>query len=380
MPNLVPEKSVDKYDVITTNHARVRTQQAPERPSTPSPPVGPLIEGQGVSKAHKARPAQLEQHGSIHRKSNYPLDDRLKSFSDRENEKLLQSSFHKSAYYEYRASDVEVYDVLAVAPTSAALKMLSDGVRSTEAAKDYLRNHGAGDLIIDRSAVIQTALKHNLNSLDFIETYDDMADCCTPENFLAVLKFAGSSLNNGANAAVINDIAEGAISFSHIKAVGVTNLNRYERLASLRVSFRKLRRGEDGYSLGSIKELVRRSSDERVETTAFAYLCRAADEVGLEEILKVKHLSNLANAYYSYKVAQGSHRYREDGIRRALYAAYFKDGVDRIGLHVYASDEFYEAGLPVEVAIDISSRGGNAREALAVHDEGIERGLAGGWL
>jgi hypothetical protein len=375
MADLIPQQRADRNGKIVTRHVRATPQQAAGRSAMPKPSVGAPDQNKAAQKAFKLRPAQLKQAHQSHPARVHDLDERLMTDEER------GSGISHNLYYGFEASEVDIYDVLSVAPPGAALRMLAHGVRTADEARAYLIERNAADLITDNYRTAREALEKNVSHYDFLDTYSrlDSDTGRASEHLVDAVRFASTSLNSGVNSLAEEDILSGHISFDDIKAVGVTQLKPHNRLSSLQVTFRKMKRGEGDYTIDGIKELIKRSSDENIQSREFNYVCRAMDHLGQEKVLGVKHLFNLANAFHHFKIAPGASKF-EDGIERALYLAHFKEGVNNPRMIVSASDEFYDAGIPVELAIAVAANGGGAREAMAIHEEGIESSLSGGWL
>lgn len=376
MTNLIPEQRLDRNGKLVTKHVRATPKQTAGRSALPQPKLAAKVQSKTGTKTFKPRSSQLQQTYHSHPASRYALDERLMTTEERQ-----RGGLHGS-YYAYTASEVDAYEVLSVAPIGAALMMLTRGIRTADEAREYLTQHGAADLIVDHRDMIQEALEKNVNHYDFVEHYElsFTDEGRSSDNLIDAIRFSSTSLNQGVNSTAVHDILSGDISYEDIKAVGVTNLKPHHRLSSLQVTFRRIKRGEGDYTIDGIKEIIKRSSEEKMESRAFNYLCRAMDELGMEEVLKVKTPTKLASNFHSYKIAPGSSRYGDDAVQRALYATQFEEGLGYPIMGVYSSDEFYNAGIPVDVAVDVRAKGGGVREAQAIHNEGIESGLSGGWL
>lgn len=375
MANLIPEQRLDRNGKLVTKHVRATPQQATQRSAMPAPSVSSQEKNEAGRKPFKPRKAQLEQEYHAHRMSRFFPDKRL--LTDAE----LKSWNTYNLHYSFTASEVEIYDVLSVADAGSAFQMLSRDVRTAEDAKEYLTKEGAPDLIIDRRETMREAVEKNVSHYDFVNGYESLPPSLrTSEHLIDTVRFIATSLNHGNNSQALKEINAGNISFEDIKAVGITKLKPHDRLYSLLTVFRKLHRGEGDYTVDGIKELLRRSSEDNIQNTEFNYVCRVMDQIGLEEVLKFKNLSNLAKSFHTYRIAPGASKFNSDGIDRAVYAARFTEGLNNPRVHIYISDPFFEAGIPLETAIDVAAKGGGVREAQAIHEEGIEGGLSGGWL
>lgn len=382
MSNLIPEQRMDRNGKLVTKHVRATPKQGTGRTAMPQPSLGTAATEPSSKKPFKPRKSQTLQLTQSHDVAFYPLDTRLVSDDERRKkaEREASSRYH-STYYYFKASEAEIYDVLSVAPDAEALRMLSHDVRTADEARAYLTEHGASDLIIDRRDTMNEALEKNVSHYDFLKSYREMKDeYKSSEHLVDIVRFFSSSLSDGTNGVAMEDIATGKISFDDIKAVGITKLKPYSRLSSLLGTFADLKKGEGDYTIDGIKALIQKASDNGLEYRDFSYVCRTMKEIGLEEVMSFKNLGAVASAFHAYKLAPGSNKYEDDAIQRAVYAARIFEGMEERVRPVYFSDGFYEAGIPADKAIDVISRGGGVREAIAIHEEGIESSVSGGWL
>lgn len=381
MSNLIPEQRADKNGNLVTRHVRSTPKQGTGRSAMPQPSLGAKSEVRGAKKAFKPRKTQLEQNHISHSVDRYPFDKRLVTDESERQAERERGSRYYSSYYAFRASEVEVYDVLSVAPIGEALRMLSRGIRTADEARAHLTEHGAADLILDRHDTMNEALEKNVSHYDFVSKYEEMDDRKqSSDHLIDCVRFASTSLAEGLNGTLIDQIASGRVSFDDIKAVGITRLKSHSRAYAVVSAFEGLNSGEGDYTIDGIKALVDRASEEVLDSREFGYVCRVMRLTSLEETMSFKKLKPLANAYHFYNIAPGSNKYEGSSLERALYAARLDQGLPgRIRSSNY-SDTFFEAGIPADKAVDVISRGGGVREAIAIHEEGIQGSVAGGWL
>jgi len=382
MSNLIPEQRLDRNGKLVTKHVRATPTQGKGRSTMPPPSLGANTPVADAKKPFKLRKTQTVQLQQSHNVATYPVDQRLVSDDERKRkiERESNSRYH-SSYYSFKASEAEIYDVLSVAPTAEALRMLSRDIRTADEARAYLREHGASDLILDRRTLMDEALEKNVSHYDFMKNLNDMKpEYRSSEHVIDCIRFASTSLMDGMNEIALSDIAEGKVSFDDIKAVGITKLKPHTRLYQLLDAFADLKKGEGDYTIDGIKAFVQKAADDGLEQRDLSYVCRAMKKVGLKEVMSFRNLGALASAFHFYNIAPGSNKYDGDAIQRTIYAARLFEGLSQNVRSSNFSDAFYESGIPVDKAIDVINRGGGVREAIAIHEEGIESSVAGGWL
>lgn len=198
------------------------------------------------------------------------------------------------------------------------------------------------------------------------------------------VEFMSTSLNEGANRYVKNEIINGNVSYRDIKFIGISKLKMRSRAQDLIGPLSSLNRGEADYTIDDIKELVERHAPEK--DVSFHVLSDILFFAGPDAIRNVQSLSNLdAQHYYYVRSEKSSAHDGEDTphvYRLLTYAAQTKEKITTglFGRSVFFTDEFYEAGIPADVAASVIDAGGGINEAIAIHNEGIERSIAGGWL
>lgn len=379
MTHLVPEKRLDRNGRLVTKHVRADAVAAPQRSSLPAPSPGGTAPKRGREKAFKPRVNQLEQYIQSHRLIHFKSDAPLATDEER-----ADYSSHTSFY----ANDVEFYDVLsATTSTGNALELMMKGVRTAEQAREYLSTHGADHLIADRSELTQEALKRNISPHNFITAYEKL----TPEEresefLLDAIEFMGTSLNEGLNGSLKNDIIKGEIAYADIKALGITKLKSHSRGSALSSVLWNLNKGGTDYTIEDIRELLDRAIAEKATHSLLTFAADTLHYDGPENLRKIKSLDALDTEHYSYvrsdQASAHDGKTRQHVYALMTYAAQVKAHISRglFGKSVFLTDDFYEAGIPVEIAADVINAGGTVPQAKAIHEEGIENSLSGGWL
>lgn len=375
-PNLVAVQRTDKTGKVVTRHVLAAPKQASARSAMPAPALGAPAPKKTAQPSLKLRPKQLERKHHSFETTKYTADEAIAPESER-----FAYGFNRYAFF---ANEVEMYDVLSTTEKFGnAIRMMSMArVRTAEEARQYMRDAGAGDLIIDRSDLMQKLLARNIPADDYMDHYDSI-----PEKFLDsphlvdALEFSASSLNKNRNAYTRHGILSGDISYDDIKYIGISALTGHSRLANIQMHLRKLHAGETEYSVFELRELAKRAVAEKLNEPSFAYVAAIFDKNHDTVLNKVKSLDKLGSYYHYYRYSPHSEKYPDKQEERALYATLLAEGVhDDLLRYTEFSDEFFNNDVPVEIAISAVDNGGGITEALAVHEGGIHTRLADGWL
>jgi hypothetical protein len=380
MTNLIPEKRLDRNGKLVTKHVRATPRQSSLKPSLPAPTAG-ATKASPAKKAFTPRPKQAEQTYRSYRLSTFKPSDPLSNDEERER------NFYQSAYSSFNASDIEMYDVFSATATQGdAVWLMCRGVRTADEARSMLKKHKAKHLIADRSALMQDALERGVSASDFMEGYNLL----TPEQraspyALDAAEFKVSSLNYNFNGFILEDIFNGNVSYADLKTIGITKLKPYSRAYALTGVLTKLNRGEADYSIEDVKAFVIRAGAAKADEEQFRAAAQFAEHHGFDLLQTTHDFESIARATSHYRSpTSGFRRDHEDDpeeltrdrieyefrMRRALTERRVSSGY---------SNQFFEAGIPVETAIEAVLGGGGLRAAQAIHD-GIESSISGGWL
>lgn len=370
MNNLTAVQRPDKTGKVVTRHVRTDPKQLSKRPALPGPVLAASAPAKPAQAQFKPRPKQLEKKTRAYVATFLNVDDELCDATKR------AELWDKMGNYEFSATAVETYDVLStVEKTGSAVIMLTEGVRSAEEAHQYLIDHGAEHLIIDRSEMTQEALEKNLDVDDFIVRSQHTNRW---GNKIDAALFFNSSLNRNANGLVMDDIVRGTISYDDIKKLGASKLKSNQRLYRLSNLLKSVKRGEN--TIEKVQVFLDRTIDEKLNSTEFAHAVLMVEARGLDLADKVAKIGYLSEGYdathFPYTTAA---KLGDTKMDRAVYIALLTSLTDdRLR---YGDDrEYFESGIPVEIAAKAINNGGGLLQAQAMHEQGINENLAEGWL
>jgi hypothetical protein len=373
---LVAVQRPDKTGKVVTRHIKADPSTTTARSIMPAPSLGPQPKASKLAPV-KPRPKQVERQ----RKTGVwgGMDERLGT----------TGVISKSHYYALTVSEAEVYEVLAVtAVYGNAIKLLSEGVRSSEEARNYLTRYGLDDIIKDRSELTQEALRKNVSPDDFVMYGRMINPRHDPSNAMDAVLFAASPLAEG-NFEAQSDILEGNISYADIKRIGVSKLKASGRLGEILPLLRQLQKGDTPCTVDDLKELVDKCSSQRVESRNLRPVVDFIQDGGIETVRRTSDLLRITVAYSETRWNHQKGKLKHDPFEQADYAIRVTNGVAERpdsgirGASIYVIDEYIDAGIPVDIAIEVMSNKGDITEAILLNDarnKGINSNLDEGWL
>jgi hypothetical protein len=366
--NLIPEKRLDKTGKLVTRHVRSDSSSSLVSTSLPAPSVAPQKAQRKQSPATpKLRPKQLQQE--LYKESLY---QGLVSSNLREDNTSFLTK--KS---QFRANDVEFFAVLAVAYEGDAIKMLNDGVRTTEDAITYMRDRGM-EPPFDRSALAQKALERNITP-DHYRHFFRTANTATinlksPHLVDAIELFGIMSLKDQYHD-VARFICYGEVRLTDIKKIGAVKLKGYHRLRDTIPAFKALQEPDCKFTHEDIKNLLGRvmpagnSSGARYKNdyeTAIRYLVRYGPE-----FIESVNLNELNGQDRKFAFMEMTGR-----MERAKFHLHLLD----TPLYGADIDRLYEAQVDPVRANELAMAGMSVTSILGVIQEEVPSSMSSGWL
>jgi hypothetical protein len=362
---LIPEKRLDKTGKLVTRHVRSEAPAPKSAVGIPAPAAAPSAPQQKQNAGKfKLRPKQLQ-------KRSY-REDITQMFLSHE---LQGDDFTlRQLHHRFVANDVEVLSVLAVAHDGDAMKMLNDGVRSTEEALDYLKQRGM-EPDHDRTELVQEALRRNISAADYRDFFRsaNLPGSKLNSPFLAdaMELYSSASLRDQYHW-VSHDVLDGTIRFEDIKHLGYTKLKPYDRLKHTAEALRKVNEPDAKYTIGDVKHLL---DSYHGTGTGFHYFI-AMEFLMHEgpEYLASANKHALYSAYKKYSYLHGTERIETVKYHLTL------QGDD----HYWVNDEVLRtlktAGVDPVRAGELLRSGMDPRTIINVINEELPASIGEGWL
>lgn len=372
--NLVREKRPDVNGKMVTRLVKADAAKTTSKAAMPAPTVG--TKKAAKKTAFKPRPDQLEQKERKLVFARYPHDEELRT------------DHNHHPWHKFTASDVEMFEVFGtVNNVGNALKMLHEGVRTAEGAKEYLEAADAGHLFVDRSDLTEAAIRKNLHPSDFLDYSAFIKDHHKGSDVVDGVLYSISPLAENNSYEVQRDIFEGLVSYDHIKQIGWAKLKPIGRLGVMHGTLKKLASGEGNYTVDDIKELIQRASTARIEPEVLEHVVRVMDGAGYDVVRRTSNLRRISTAFGYYRDKVWRNQYDEASLFQrvtdCLEVTALADPAEN-GWSIYAPDEYLEAGMSLEFAAEALRNNWDLEQAQVRHDaikvHGISGNLAEGWL
>lgn len=380
MANLTPERRVDKNGKAVTRHVRASGPSGGGR-SFPAPKLDARADSTVAPFGVKPRPKQLER-GHL---GMFPPNLRSPSEElwDSPDEGKLAMS-HRLAYGA-EVTIVEFFDVAsAVRKPIDALKLVSKGVRSGQQARELLAARGAEHLGADMTGAARRALEANVHPYDFITWFQRFdGDDRRPEDVMDAVRLSATSLwEDDHFDACGTAIAEGRIRFDDVKAVGITTLKPNKRLKRMHAVLERLASGEADGDAVMLKGILQKATAAAFDDHTNYFLGRLLAAAGITRVTEAESLDTLVTAFKAFTSGLGRPKpwTDEEAAELALYHESLGDAVVTNGPEVYRSAEFFQAGIPADVARQVLASGGTAEAAQGILDHDISRAVSDGWL
>jgi hypothetical protein len=146
-----------------------------------------------------------------------------------------------------------------------------------------------------------------------------------------------------------------------------------------------LKQGDAPCTIDDLKDVIAQCSTQRIEGHYVESIMKFIEAGGIETVRATPNLLRVSNAFSSQD--NKARRGRIDSstvFERAKYDITVTDAVNAPGNSgVLVTDDYFDAGIPVDIAIDAINNGGGLTEARILHDarkNGVHSNLGDGWL
>ena len=289
----------------------------------------------------------------------------------------------------YRMSEIsraDLFDMLRVVNPENALSMIcGKGITTRESATEFLESNGFQSLIASNDSAVEEALSRRIDLSLLIDMVNDRKLCHWRYNmecsFADLAALQSTSLRDSD---IDCALADGTVSWSFVKSVGVTNIRRFgEEILPL----------EGVFSPAEIKSLVSRAegdvnipadthSSKTSKYERLILLIHVAKGIGVQETVSLqspKIFTTLESALKQVPDAD-SCRFMDDFVQRYSSIGHWPSRISdryRLCQSVYA---FHTVGFSAEDAIIAMEQGIDAVRAAAIRDQLVPKAVSTGWL
>jgi hypothetical protein len=362
--SLIPTPVVDKNGRATTVHKK------PLPPAGASAVLGavpPTLTGAEAGEAVRPFYPTRKQEEQRHFAKSLRYD------------KIDRRLPNKGTDYEwvnFSASDLEMYDVFSVTRDNAiGMMLLNHGIRSAEDARTLMVSLDAENLIDDRSELAQKALTRRIDSAMMIEfsDYYNPALWHTGEHldrYLDGVELYSFPKFQNRKGPLFSDILTGKIRLEDIKTIGVkTVANHFNDDGDLE-SLRSLADGSANYTAEHLRDACKTAGGDSFSYWMVQRMCKTH---GGEWAAGINWMVGSA--------AQGQWRRGKSIGDEKEAITYAHDFHQKLGGKVAESIALYEAGVPLEFAVEkIGASGGFTVEQVIAMHEGVPASMTSGWI
>jgi hypothetical protein len=366
MSNLQAVKRMDKNGVLSTKHVRIDPKAKMSVSALPAPKAGPA---KAPVKAVKA-----PTKGQLKPKPNAITA----SLEQRDPELLKALGIDADlGIYRFRASDAEIYDVLSVADNGTALALLKSGIKTRDAAENYLMDNGFEHLLTDNSAHAQEAQSRGIAP----KWYFQQTRWSINENLSDPLFWDALEVTNSAalsyNPDLRHSVRNGSIRLADIKTVGATRLSKSLGQEEIETALTRIASGEAKYSAADLKEVIEKFGEQ--SNVLVENALTLTEDYGIDYAMSLRNPKVFVITVNEIMKDDG-----EDPERIKSVLKYFDD-MDASGTLAHGGFEatmsnvirFHDAGVS---PADAASGKVTLEQLDAIEEHGINPSLSSGWL
>jgi hypothetical protein len=317
----------------------------------------------------------VQQEGS----PSIPVDYDLQKSKYKSPDGYLSVEVSAGRSYRFSVTDEDFFSVLSIVDAENALLLLSNGVASSEKAKELLKSKELDSLIRDYTKLSEAAVDSGLSPLHFIELMSSMKpnDRLSLNAADAVRTYAlekSETPDLWYYSSMAQNVLTGDARYEDIKSIGPALLRRHfdleglsARLADLAWSNTPLDY-DSSHLLGAIKRRMKSGMSTEVGDSLLTLMAH----YGGDEALKLKNPVQLRHAIYSDTT-------KEEVLASFPYADEVFDLVPDAEVSFTSLVNMRGNGIPVNDVTDGLKAGYKASQIIAIH-AGVEPALTEGWL
>lgn len=368
MPNLIPEKRMDRNGVLVTRH--VKAVPAKATPLLPAPTTADIASsGTGLNAAQKKKWEILLRRDSF--------------LMRRELHEVLKP---KEDSFKIKSDDVAAYAMLSMLSPEDTVALMEHGIDTPEKARSFMKEHFLQDIEIDRKEFVSEALKRGIPARDYLLLFDTVVTRNSdPANVLDATEVIGMEPLSG-HPEFYMDALIGAINLADIKAIGPELIGNHPQPEDIREVLQGMKEGENKLDSLQVKLIMEWSVSEDAPIENFVDV---ANVCGFEKLFAITNIeaassmaSHVSNTYQSED--------EEEKFARVAYYEQMAIACDAMpptnssrgwrSLPYDVATEMYGAGIEPKVAAECWRDKISAAQYLAINEHGIAPSVSGGWL
>jgi hypothetical protein len=361
MPNLIPQKRLDRNGRLVTKHVRVDPKTAAASGSLPAPVL-----------ASKTVVFPDGSHKEAVRIVLY--NDNLRP--DPELARIF-GGMNGTSMNLYGTSP-EMYSVLSVLAPGDAAFLMTKGIDSAESVHQFLAEHSLERLVVDNSDIVQEATRRRIPAASYLRIADSGNRNLSKETAMDAAEAHG--MKDLRQYDFYLDIMRGYLTLKDIKDIGVSTITKHSQPNDIRDYLWEINKGESAYTTKELKSLIQKSTKAEL---SIALTERIAKRFGMKFTLGLNDLTEsfdmmnyLDRNKYSHESAKPIVEHFDEMARHRKATSGPNDWNN---LQYDDCLKFYAAGIEPAAAWDAVSQGVTVEQVLAMR-QGIAPSISGGWL
>jgi hypothetical protein len=368
MPNLVPEKRMDRNGVMVTRH--VKTVTAKAAPLLPAPTAGIAVSGTGPTVAQtKVWKLKLDRNA-------FPMCKDLYE--------VLSS---KQDSIKIKSNDVNTYAMLSMLSPEDTLALMEHGIDTVEKARAFMKEHNLQDLEIDRKEFAAEAIRRRIPVRDYLAMCEKtITRNAEPANVLDAAEIFGMKPLTKYPTFYL-DVMAGDINANDIRDIGPALIADHPHPNDVREALLGMKKGENKLDSRQAKLIMEWSVNEGAPIDNFIDVANVCGFEKLFAITNIEAASSMANH------VSNSNKFGDDPEEKFARVVQYEQMAiacdampttnSSIGWRSMPYDvatEMYEAGIEPKAAAECWRDKISAAQYLAIKEHGIAPSVSGGWL
>lgn len=367
MGSLIPEARVNVNGVSVIKHVRADAQKSPIR-AMPAPAL--------PSTARKSKKAK--EPSKARTEKSYWTEDPRKSRADSALKAVAKKRF-PNGWYLGHSSDVDAYEVMSVTSPVNAMLLIACGAKTSEAAIEFLEEHGLSHLIEDHSELANAALERNIPAEALYRSCSELGVVHWSEpNFLDAVEAYSIKALRGEDEffnGLPFQILHGRVNLSDVKIVGATRLAAEGSSSVASEHLKRIKDGTSPFDARALKAIMMKVNPKGIKRRADEVI-QMAGVYGSEVMLEIH---DYERAFDLERRLRRANHPTEDIPELMLW----NDRLQKIEFHPLSSEKvvmLHATGIEPARASELLNSGLEPEQIVGVMEHDVPVSVADGWI
>lgn len=279
------------------------------------------------------------------------------------------------------ASDVEMFEAFSVAEIGDALLLMQSGIKDKTEISGFLKDHGAGHLVVDRKQMMDEALQRRIDPA-VLATFHNAYNMNEhpSETFLDAVEAYSSGTLKSINPNIGKEVLEGKISLSDIKTVGISRIHKSNAASDVLRTLSAIHEGAIDCTPDDVRKMLDTHTADNTHSDSLKWALSALYEHGGSFMGSLHSLSRSHQLVQGLKLDKFGPESLKNKRRGVLQ---YNDALMREGATIGLRDfsTLYHSGIDPHKAGRLWASGlKNVNQIIATETEDINPSIATGWL